>query len=227
MIGKVGFFCLLLLLSNAVKAQSPFQVREDPSQYVGQISCTYQLGDQTVTSCGTCAAVDISVIYPRLVHYYPELYSHVVRTAAHVVGSALDANISIQGYTGEAIVCKVDAENDIAYLAVPETVTLRPLPNGRLLFSPFELYTAYGFAEGKHFTVSVGTVGELANYTFEDKILGSFTMHEAIIFSGKVVPGMSGGVIVNRYGQGVGMINSTVESGTGGTFIPWGISGSS
>ena len=218
---------MLAWISSAAAATPLFRIPINPIEYTSRITCSYVRADGTlVHSFGSGVVVDIAAINPTLPSWDLALRTHVILTTAHVVADQRLVHVSVQGHECEAVVASSDPLTDLAYLVVPENVSLRPYPICKLQdFSDLKLYTAYGFNFQGTLQASVGTIGVLSINSSLNLLTGNFSAHASIPFSGPVAPGESGGPVTDQYGNLVGIINAGFSSGSGGTFLPWGADG--
>lgn len=133
---------------------------------------------------------------------------NTILTSFHVVNGQGNITIELSDYVGavSATIVKNDAWNDLALLRIDNTLKnnnykVRPISLALADAKLGETVYAFGNPRGLNFTVTKGIISK------ESQVLEYRDMFQ---FDAPVHPGNSGGPIVNKKGQLVGIVNSVL-----------------
>jgi S1-C subfamily serine protease len=140
-----------------------------------------------------------------------------ILTAFHVVDGATSVRVTfVDGTRSSAAIEASDAENDIAVLAAertPEVIVPAVLGGGARVGD--EAY-AVGHPLGYVDSLTSGVISGLGR-SVEAK--HGKTLHDLIQFDAAVNPGNSGGPLLNRAGQVIGIVTALANPSSNGYFI--------
>jgi len=190
----------------------PVQPVGPPASAIAQREAVQDAGRQTVKVLGRAPACSVNLEGSGFT-FAPDR----VMTNAHVVAGVPHPKVVVGG-TGEAYDATVvyfDRAIDVAVLAVPD------LPTKALTFSMKaergENVGVVGYPEDGPLTVTPGRVRDVMTARGRDIYGSNIVVREIVAMRADVRPGNSGGPVVNRDGEVVGMVfaNSADHENTG------------